>query len=153
MVPNKDAMRTLYPTWRVGYAVRVMYADEPLSNQRFTVKEAAKRLNVSEAAIRQRIQRESITYEKDEETGRVYIMLDGPEERLDDVEPEIEHDSERELIDTLQEQLRLEREASSELRRIIAGLTQRIPAIEEAPPEPRESPETVSPEMEGVERQ
>ena len=127
-----------------------MHADEPTSNHRFTVKEAAKRLNVSEAAIRQRIQRESIAYEKDEETGRVYIVLDGTEERLDDVEPEIEHRSTQQLIDTLQEQLRLEREASAELRRIIAGLTQRIPAIE-APPEPRESPVTPSEEPGGVE--
>jgi ethanolamine ammonia-lyase large subunit len=103
-----------------------MHADETKSNHRFTVKEAATKLSISEAAIRQRIQRESIPYEKDEETGRVYIMLDGAEERLDYVDTDIE----RELIDTLQEQLRLEREASAELRRIIAGLTQRIPARE-----------------------
>jgi hypothetical protein len=116
----------------------VMNADESGSNQRFTVKEAAQRLNVSEAAIRQRIQRDSITYEKDAETNRVYIILDEVEDRLDDGEPEVNHSSERELIDTLQEQLRLEREASAELRRIIAGLTQRIPAIE-GPLETRES--------------
>jgi len=115
-----------------------MNADKPLSNQRYTVKEAAKRLNVSEAALRQRIQRGSIPYEKDEETNRVYIILNDIGERLDDVEPDVEHSSERELIDTLQEQLRLEREASAELRRIIAGLTQRIPAIEAG--DERESP-------------
>ena len=132
------------------YAVRVMYADESISNQRLTVKQAAERLNTTEAAIRQRIQRDSITYEKDSATGRVYIILDGIEGQPDNVEPDTEHRSERELIDTLQEQLRLEREASAELRRIIAGLTQRIPAIE-APPEPREDPETASPGMEGVE--
>src|SRR5215213_3601479 len=120
------------------YAVDVMNADKPTSNQRFTVKEAAKRLNVSEAAIRQRIQRDSISYEKDEETNRVYVVLDEAFDRLDDVEPEVEHRSGRELIDTLQEQLRLEREASAELRRIIAGLTQRIPAIEAG--DERESP-------------
>ena len=117
---------------------RVMYVDEFRSNHRFTVKEAAKRLNTSEAAIRQRMQRESIPYEKDEETGRVYILLDGSENRLDGVDTDIEHSSERELIDTLQEQLRLERESSAELRRIIAGLTQRIPAIEAG--DERESP-------------
>jgi hypothetical protein len=134
VVFNKVASISLYQASRVFYATIVMYADESTSNPRFTVKEAARRLNVSEAAIRQRIQRESINYEKDEESGRVYVILDGTEERLDGVEPDIEHSSERELIDTLQEQLRLEREASAELRRIIAGLTQRIPAIE-APPE------------------
>jgi hypothetical protein len=58
-----------------------MHADEPPSKQRFTVKEAAKRLNVSEAASRQRIQREPISYEKDEETNRVYILLHGEEDR------------------------------------------------------------------------
>jgi hypothetical protein len=112
-----------------------MHADKPRSNHRLTVKEAAQRLNVSEAAIRQRIQRDSIPYEKDEETNRVYILLDEVEDRLDDDEPEVNHSSERELIDTLQEQLRLEREGSAELRRIIAGLTQRIPAIEASPDE------------------
>jgi len=122
----------------VVYAVRVMYADESISNQRLTVKQAAERLNTTEAAIRQRIQRDSITYEKDSATGRVYIILDGIEGQPDNVEPDTEHRSERELIDTLQEQLRLEREASAELRRIIAGLTARIPAIE-PPPEERES--------------
>jgi DNA-binding transcriptional MerR regulator len=119
-----------------------MHADESKSNQRFTVKEAAQRLNVSEAAIRQRIQRETINYEKDEDNNRVYIILDDTENRLDNGESDIGHSSERELIDTLQEQLRLEREASAELRRIIAGLTQRIPAIEA--PEPSESPVTAS---------
>jgi len=125
-----------------------MHADETTSNQRFTVKEAAQRLNVSEAAIRQRIQRNSIAHEKDEEKNRVYILLDGEDERLDEVEPDVEHRSERELIDTLQEQLRLEREASAELRRIIAGLTQRIPAVE-APPDERESPVSASEERGG----
>jgi hypothetical protein len=139
VVPHKYPAPALYPTWLMSYADRVMHADETTSNQRFTVKEAAQRLNVSEAAIRQRIQRNSIAHEKDEETNRVYILLGEEDERLDGVEPDAERDSERELIDTLQEQLRLEREASAELRRIIAGLTQRIPAVE-APPEPRESP-------------
>ncbi len=122
-----------------------MHADESWSKQRFTVKEAANRLNVSEAAIRQRIQRESIAYEKDEGTNRVYIILDEDQGRLDDVQDDVERRSERGLIDTLQEQLRLEREASAELRRIIAGLTQRIPELEPAS-EPRESPETASEE-------
>jgi hypothetical protein len=119
-----------------------MYADETRSNQRLTVKQAAERLNTTEAAIRQRIQRESIAYEKDHDTGRVYIILDGTEERLDGDETVVQHSSERELIDTLQEQLRFERESSAELRRILAALTQRIPAIEA--PDTRDSPVTAS---------
>ena len=144
MVVHKDSIITLLFRLIFPYAEGVMYDDASMSNHRFTVKEAAKRLNTSEAAIRQRMQRESIPYEKDEETGRVYIILDGSEERLDGVDTDIEHSSERELIDTLQEQLRLEREASAELRRIIAGLTQRIPAIEAG--DERESPLNASEE-------
>ena len=143
---HKDSIITLLFRLIFLYAEGVMYADESMSNSmsnhRFTVKEAAKRLNTSEAAIRQRMQRESIPYEKDEETGRVYIILDGSEDRLDGVDTDIEHSIDRELISTLQEQLRLEREASAELRRIIAGLTQRIPALE--PGDERETPLSAS---------
>jgi hypothetical protein len=49
--------------------------------------------------------------------------------------------------DTLREQLEAERQAHAEARRIIAGLVERIPAIE-APPEERESPQTVEEEPE-----
>src|SRR3712207_4559550 len=120
-----------------------MNADETSYNQRLTVKQAADRLNTTEAAIRQRIQRESITYEKDQKTGRVYIILDGTEEQVNGDSTEVQHGTERELIDTLQEQLRLERESSAELRRIIAALTTRIPEIE-APREARDASETVT---------
>jgi hypothetical protein len=80
----------------------------------------------------------------------VYILLDEDQDRLDDIEDGVQHRSERELIDTLQEQLRLEREASAELRRIIAGLTQRIPELEPSS-EPREEPLSVSGDKGGVE--
>ncbi len=127
--------------WHLQYPTLslVMNADKPTSNHRFTVKEAAKRLNVSEAAIRQRIQRGSITYEKDEETNRVYIVLDDDFDRLDEGDTNGEPGYERELIDTLREQLAAEREANRENRRIIAALASRIPEIE-APSEPREAP-------------
>ena len=124
------------------YATSVMDAGKSPSYRRLTVKEAAKRLNVSEAAIRQRIQRGSISHEKDEETNRVFVLIDEDSDRLDEDETPYETGYERELIDTLREQIAAEREASAELRRIIAGLTQRIPAVES--PEPRESPETGS---------
>jgi hypothetical protein len=45
--------------------------------------------------------------------------------------------------ETLREQLEAERRAHAEARRIIAGLMERIPAVEAAPEE-RESPETPS---------
>jgi excisionase family DNA binding protein len=127
------------------YAATVMNADKPVSNLRLTVKEAAKRLNVSEAAIRQRIQRGSIAHEKDEETNRVSVLIDEDFDRLDDGETSYETDYERELINTLREQLAAEREANRENRRIIAALASRIPEIE-APSEPRDSSVTASEE-------
>jgi hypothetical protein len=124
------------------YATTVMDAGKSPSNRRLTVKEAAKRLNTSEAAMRQRIQRGSIDHEKDEETGRVFVILsedDLGDEPLNGDETKYETGYERELIDTLREQLAAEREANRENRRIIAALASRIPEIE-APAEPRESP-------------
>jgi hypothetical protein len=124
------------------YATTVMDAGKSPSNRRLTVKDAAKRLNVSEAAIRQRLQRGSIAHEKDEETNRVYVLIDEDllgDDGLGDGETPYETGYERELIDTLREQLAAEREANRENRRIIAALASRIPEIE-APTEPRESP-------------
>jgi excisionase family DNA binding protein len=135
----------LYQTGAMLYAIDVMNADKPPSNHRLTVKEAAKRLNVSEAAIRQRIQRGSIAHEKDEETNRVYVLISEDFDRLDEDETPYETSYERELIDTLREQLAAEREANRENRRIIAALASRIPEIE-APSEPREAPVTASEE-------
>ena len=135
----------------------VMNGGEPRSNpERLTVKQAAQRLNTSEAGVRRRIQRNTLLHEKDEETGRVYILLDGIEESvnngdtgLDSGEPEDDPGTTRELIEALRDQLeaeretiRAERESNRELRRIIAGLTQRLPVIEA--PESRESPVTLS---------
>jgi hypothetical protein len=53
-------------------------------------------------------------------------------------------------IEHLRAQLEEANDANRENRRIIAGLVQRVPEIE-APPEPREEPETASQKMEGVE--
>jgi hypothetical protein len=50
-----------------------------------------------------------------------------------------------ETISTLRDQLEAERQAHAEARRIIAGLVERIPAIE-APSEARESPQPVEEE-------
>jgi len=84
------------------------------------------------------------------EGGRLYILLNTEPTP----EPERPHDrtNERtnELIATLREQLEAERQAHAEARRIIAGLVERIPAIEApASPEARESPVTDSEAQEG----
>jgi hypothetical protein len=54
------------------------------------------------------------------------------------------HDRTSKLIATLREQLEAERQGHAEARRIIAGLVERIPAIE-APETPPEAPEGSEP--------
>jgi hypothetical protein len=103
-------------------------------NRRLTVDQAADALGVTAEAIRGRIRRDTIDHER--VGGRVYVLL--PDEQ----QTEQTADHTAELIRTLQEQLAAERQAHAEARRIIAGLVERIPAIE-APSDERESPQTV----------
>jgi hypothetical protein len=138
--------------------------------RRLTVSQAAEALGVTVDAVRGRIRRGKLESEHDE--GAVYVWVDTPKEadsqgpsptshgpstdqalRLEDL---------REQVTYLREQLEAERQAHAEARRIIAGLVERIPAIEaprENPPEPPESPAptdtpTEAPEeaQEGVQR-
>ena len=127
--------------------------------ERLTVAEAAERLGVTPNAVRQRMRRGSIRYEKDE-NGLTFVYLhpedtrrdDGERvtERVQDTNSDASHDT---LIEELQEQnRRLWQELadrSEELRRrdhIIMSLTQRIPELEpvqhEAKPETPEASET-----------
>ena len=133
-----------------------------MNNEWITVANAARILGVSKQAIRQRIYRNTISHRKDEE-GTVFVRITGPNPDTNG-ESYGEHtayteDANRELIDELRDrvgflerQLDTEQAASAELRRIVAGLVQRVPELE-PPREPRESPETTAPEgtPEGVE--
>ena len=119
---------------------------DPTSNQeRLTVHDAARRLGISEDAVRMRVKRGTLSAEK--EGGRLYVLLD--------IEPTTDRTDEliRELrarVHSLEYQLDQEREANRENRRIIAALTSRIPAIE-APSEVPGAPETTSEEPESAE--
>lgn len=119
---------------------------------RATVQEAARLLGISEGAVRARIHRG--TLETEREGGTVYV-------RLDTDSTSNERTEHREVVETLrtynaslERQLNAEREASAELRRIIAALTQRIPELEplrsqetpEAPTEATERPGRVEPQ-------
>ncbi len=108
-------------------------------SNRVTVQEAAHLLGISEGAVRARIHRGTLQTERD--GGTVYVRLDADNTTNDRTE-------QSELVQTLREynvvlvrQLNAEREASAELRRIIAGLIQRVPELEPAS-EPRESAES-----------
>ena len=104
---------------------------------RVTVQEAARLLGISEGAVRARIHRGTLDTAR--EGGTVYVRIDADDTSKERTEqPELVQ-ALREHNATLERQLNAEREASAELRRIIAALTQRIPEIE-APAEARESP-------------
>ena len=123
-----------------------------MDSRRFTLSQAAKYLSTTESSIRHKVNRNSIPHERDEETNRVYVLIDQVEDealtedtqRHTNGEPS---DTER-LIATLtmqleatQESLEQEREANRENRRLLAAALERIPAIE-APPDERDGPVT-----------
>jgi len=147
--------------------------DEP-SHRLVTVFEAAELLGISPEAVRARIKRGTLAKAKSPD-GTVYVQLDSIEPQSDgyrthdrtsarsrrDGDGTDEETSAHALmqahLDTLEEQLAYlrdqlnqEREANRENRRIIAGLVQRVPELE-VPSEPREAPETVAREADGVE--
>jgi hypothetical protein len=113
--------------------------------RRLTVPQAAEALGVTVDAVRGRIRRGKLKSEQ--QAGTVYVWLNAPEEddsrgpsatshRPSDDRSERIEDF-REQVTYLREQLQAERQAHAEARRIIAGLVERIPAIEA----PQEAPE------------
>jgi excisionase family DNA binding protein len=125
--------------------------------RRLTVTEAADALGVTVDAVRSRIKRGTIDHVR--AGGRVYVLLSDDEARpghdqdtarVSDQGTTVPEDRTAELIATLREQLQAERQAYAEARRIIAGLVERIPAIE-APQEASEAAETVEEEPERAE--
>ena len=117
-----------------------------------TVAQAAEVLGVSQDAVRKRIRRGTIQSGRDE-SGRVYVYVPASEtvHKTGQDTSQPQSDSEaltselRDRLRYVEGQLEAERQAHAEARRIIAGLVERVPAIE-APSEARESPETVEEE-------
>lgn len=131
------------------------------SSTKATVYEAADVLGITVDAIRKRIQRGTIAYERDED-GRVYILLNGLEDvrdrsgNLQDNDQDAYRTTRDELVASLENQVEYLRGElairAEELRRkdhIIAALTERIPELE-APQGTREGHETASTHPEGV---
>jgi hypothetical protein len=107
--------------------------------QRLTVPEAATVLGVTVDAVRGRIRRGTLDSER--ESGTVYVFLD--ETGGDRHRPIHDHS---ELVEELRDRVRALEEANRENRRIIAGLTQRIPEIQTAQEPPQPPPEPVQEE-------
>jgi hypothetical protein len=107
-----------------------------VARRRLDLRGAAEALGTSVDAVRKRIARGTLESEKVD--GKVYVWLDDGAP-LSDADALIS--SKDETIAVLREQLEAERQAHAEARRIIAGLVERVPALE-APSEARDSPET-----------
>ena len=112
---------------------------------RVTQREAAERLGVTVEAIRKRVARGTLRSDKGED-GRRYVYLDddpdagGPQPEPDTLTSEL-----RDRLRYVEGQLEAERQAHAEARRIIAGLVERIPALEppqEGTPGVREADES-----------
>jgi hypothetical protein len=160
MRPQPDNGRTQHETNDESYAKTngENYAE---TNEWLTVANAARFLGVTKQAIRQRIYRDTIPHRKASDgTVHVRITEDNPEangESYGETHAENLGNTEavnRELVDELRDrvgflerQLEGEQRAHAELRRIIAGLVQRVPELEparEATAETPDSPETAS---------
>jgi hypothetical protein len=122
------------------------------TRRRLTVALAADALGITVDAVRSRVKRGTIDHER--VGGRVYVLLGDDESRpgqdqysdqVSDQGARETEDRTAELIATLREQLQAERQAHAEARRLLAAALERIPAIE-APPDERESPQTVEEE-------
>jgi hypothetical protein len=104
-----------------------------IPRQRLDLRDAADALGLSVDAVRKRVKRGTLDSEKGPD-GRLYVFLNTGE---DTDSPRSDTDR---LISVLEDQLRQEREAHAEARRLLAAALERIPAIE-APESPESSSE------------
>src|SRR5215207_9121233 len=101
--------------------------------ERLSVAEAATRLGVTPDAVRQRIRRDTISYEKTEE-GRYFVYLTEDDGRR---QPRLGvHDA---LVDRLKDENEWLRREVERKDTIIMSMSEGLKALE-APLEPRESP-------------
>jgi predicted ArsR family transcriptional regulator len=125
--------------------------DRPETGRRLTIDQAADHLGISPDAVRSRVKRGTLASER--EDGRVYVLVDADRPRPANDRPPTDQSTDNALtsqmqseIDHLRGQLEAERAAHAEARRIIAGLVERIPAIEAPAERTPESSDEEAPE-------
>ncbi len=115
---------------------------------RVTVHEAAKRLGVSEGAVRQRLHRGKLKTDKDD-TGRVYVYLTADDYGNNTVTPPVTNGIDQRLLDELRDRIRfleaelIDRKEESrrkdtllaQANQTLAQLASRVPELE-PPPNP-----------------
>jgi hypothetical protein len=142
--PRKPSEANLARLGASCYAVLVVQPDDrtPPGHVAVPIPEAARRLGISEEAVRGRIKRGTLKSTK--VGGRTHALLN---DRLDADSTHAQSTAQSELVAELRthvadlrEQLEQAHERDRENRRIIAALTQRIPELEAPGQEPPESP-------------
>lgn len=118
---------------------------------KLTVPQAAERLGITQDAVRKRIRRGYIGWEKGAD-GRLYVWVD-PTETSKETSDETSRDADDgvllDYVETLKDRIRHLEEESRRKDHLLAAALERIPAIEaptEAPSEYSESPVTTSEE-------
>ena len=128
-----------------------------MGKDKVTLQEAARRLGVTEGAIRKRVQRDSIEHEKGED-GRVYVYLDEGENTGSTESQDVGGtltDELRDRVRFLERALEAEQEGRRRADTIIAQLSQataeqaRTIRELEAPREPQNQAESASPRSDG----
>jgi hypothetical protein len=110
-----------------------------MGRRRLDLKAASEELGITSEAVRKRAKRGTLESETGPD-GKTYVWIDDRVDgRVDAHREELLFERMASEIDHLREQLKEEREANRENRRIIAGLVQRVPELE-APSEPRDGP-------------
>ena len=113
--------------------------DRPVD--RISVPEAAEQLGVTQSAVRKRVQRGTIPWDKDSE-GRIYVYVD-----LSETSPATGADMKRdtaagrsrdELLEVYRDQVEFLRRELERKDTLLMSLMQRVPELEPAP-EPREA--------------
>ncbi len=119
---------------------------------RLTIQEAARRLGVSEGAVRKRVTRGALQHEK-EDDGRVYVFLDAGDRRgIDDVQDEGVDPNNDALISQLRDEVAYLRDENRRKDEIIMQQAMTMRQLTAAPSqEPPEAAETVEQEPEGAE--
>jgi hypothetical protein len=124
---------------------------------RLSVPQAAERLGITQDAVRKRIKRGYIEWEKDED-GRLYVWVN-PAETAKETSSETSSETSKDVddavlldyVETLKGRIQHLEEESRRKDHLLAAALERIPAIEapqDAPSETRDASET-APEREG----
>ena len=117
---------------------------------RVTIQEAARRLGISEGAVRKRVTRGTLEHAK-EDDGRIYVYLDRDRHRVDDVQDTGVDPNSSALISRLEDEIAYLREESRRKDEIIMQQAVTMRQLSAAVEEPTEDAQAVEEEPERAE--